>query len=91
MLISGDSPLLSKPPSKLGSSLSSLSSSPDLTDSVHKEFKSIEGSPLQNTVFTEESGTHDVKEKDVDSTLKKAEIDKSLVTQYLGEKSCVDS
>lgn len=92
-------------PHPLSKSQSELvpSSSPSsvLVESLQKGSKSIfsstnaKTSVVQDTVNTKDSHNvnHEVKEKDenVDSPVKKAEIDKSLVMQYLGEKSCVDS
>ena len=78
---------ISKPQSEL---VPSVSPSSYLAESGSKSIvsnPSAKTSVLQDTVYTH----HAVKEKDVDSPVKKAEIDKSLVMQYLGEKSCVDS
>eukprot|EP01040_Poterioochromonas_malhamensis_P010380 gene10380-11296_t len=81
---------ISKPQSKL---VPSSSQSSVLAESFQKESKSNVSNPNAETSIPHGtiSTHHAVKENEVDSPVKKAEIDKSLVMQYLGEKSCVDS
>ncbi len=72
-----------------------------LDDSLHKESKSIVLHPnvktpgAQGSIGTNErhNVNHEIRDKNenIFSSRKKTEIDKSLVMQYLGEKSCVDS
>eukprot|EP01040_Poterioochromonas_malhamensis_P014731 gene14731-16351_t len=81
---------ISKPQNKL---VPSSSQSSVLAESFQKESKSNVSNPNAETSIPHGtiSTHHAVKENEVDSPVKKAEIDKSLVMQYLGEKSCVDS